>query len=197
MGGKKIIIDLVVIMNKILKVIFVILFVILIGELAYLAYSNWYGNNAKSNSTAVPSSAPTTNVITTSSAVTEAGESFSNEENLANITAFIKEGLVDKAYFINEIKGNIIKLQDKGIEPPFKTKPAYQPELFIQLEINRNGKQFKPGLYFDKEELSTLTITKQNTKVSPQNLEIGQTIVIKENWDLIKQAVTSYEITIL
>ena len=196
-------------MNKLLKIVFIILLMALLGEMGYYLYSFYgvkTGSEGKSTTT-VPTLAPTVSLTTPTSTP------IITKRNLkTDITQFVMEvvnnGLIDKSYIVSEYKGKIISLQDQNVSPPppsASPNSQYQPLLLITLEKDtlEKDKRENPKInfYFNDKELLILKIKRQangeNIELGVQDLKVGQEVMIRETWDLIKNNISSYEITIL
>lgn len=179
-------------MNKILKVILVTFLIILAGEVFYYFYSFYGGktdNKATNSITTIPTLIPT--------------NGFSIKGCLINTGDLINQDVLSLSYLSDEFKrGNILNITNiKDLNSPFpNTYPNYHPVYFIKLETE-DEKKNKFAFYFDQTELSNLIVKKQNGNkidvLSFKDLKEGQTVIIKETWDLIKKKITNYEITIL
>ena len=188
-------------MNKILKIIFIVLFVVLIGEVVYL-FSSSYGIKTTTENvipTATPVLLTATPIITKRDLTTDMTQF---------ITEFVNNELVNKLYIVSEFKGKIISLQDQNVSPPppsASPNSQYQPLLLITLEKDtlEKDKRENPKInfYFNDKELSILKIKRQNEgeniELGTQDLKVGQEIIVRETWDLIKNNISSYEVTIL
>lgn len=193
--------------NILIKVALIVFVIIFLGEIGYLIYSNSNsGTSKKTNSStniiAVPTStpAPTSRPTPTPHDVkypiptwVQKSDPVTFVQNL-NDNMIVKKGAVVESNIITTYKGTIKEL----IPNPDTNLVADDIQLEIIMKVGKNSTQ-EAGLDITKKDFdSKIIVIKDSTNkiITQEELKVGQTILVKEIYDMIKQTITSIEINL-
>ena len=180
-------------MNKLLKVIFVILLIVLVGEIAYL-----FTVSSRKPAEQAPTPTPTNQIVQARSQTNRISED--DETTVFYTNQSIEKGVLKKASLVNEYEGIITEVKTENVESPFPATSPYKPEFKIAIHSNPEDPNTYVGFFFDKTELNNLTIKQADEpedKTTYQDLKIGQRVNIIETYDFTTKKTIAYEITIL
>jgi len=172
--------------EKILKIIFFFLLLVLISEIIFLFLFSpkIFQENLKN-----------INQKITSDKTLKTENQINNEINSIDYQVAIKYleitkklskiGLLKKSQIISEYEGEIINIQKSNFDTS-KFIKGYQPVLKIDIKISTlNNDYVKATLYFDQYEYNNaLVYNKNNNKLTLSDLKIGHFIKVKEEFSL-------------
>lgn len=177
--------------NKWLRFFSGLLIVVLVAEAFYLYFQF---RNPKGNESVLDNN-------TTTKSLSPTPGSYTNRDTFNNMSQFIDLGLVEKSSFVNEFQGEVIRLHNTDIDGPLDGKYE-RARLLIQIKKgDSKSKYTAPIFFFTVNELGNLVIQEKSgeeiVEANWNDLQLGQTVAIEETWDLIKEEISNYKITIL
>jgi uncharacterized membrane protein len=167
--------------EKILKIVFFFLLIILIGEIVFLFFFS-QKNFQENLKTTVDKTLKTKNE---ENSETSSLDYQVAKKHLENVKKQAKNGLFKKAQIISEYEVEIVNIQQKDIDTSIFFG-GYQPLLKIDVKAPSLKNDYEQlSLYFDQYEYSNaLVYDKNNNKLSLSDLKVGQFIKVKKEFDL-------------
>lgn len=157
--------------EKLLKIIFVILIIVLLGEIGYLVYNQFQLKN------------PSNNQINLTSQSLEKPNDIKidpiyNKETIESILN-LNKNIIKSSYLINEYEGEIIDLNITG---GYSKSANFEYAFFIRIKNGENSNSF----YFSKDELEKIKIyNNKNQELTFEDLKIDQKVKIEDKKDLL------------
>ncbi|MGB9883543.1 MAG: hypothetical protein ACPLRN_03470 [Microgenomates group bacterium] len=160
--------------EKLLKIVFGILFLVLLGEIGYLIYT--FNQNQKKIS-----SLP---IITQSVNQTQPQTNINSNPAYSNKTieslSYLKKNIVTSSILENNYQGKIIEIDN---QEGYLQKEDFKYVFKIRIENQDDTNSF----YFNKDELEKINVyDKNNQKMSIDTLKIGDFVSIKEKLNLLE-----------
>lgn len=162
--------------EKILKVVFFILVVVLITEIGYLFYSS---NKKNQLNTIIPSTTPPPLVDVNEQQTKRDGIQALNDQTVENIKN-LNKGVTKSSILENQFEGIII--EKTNTQQEINNNFSYLLKLKIK-GINDETNSF----YFNKDELSKIRVKNKNGQnLSISDLKNGDKVSIIQKMDLLK-----------
>ena len=191
--------------HRLFKTIFVILILVILGELGYYAYIQF---NIKKYIRADTNSTTTQMNVTTSAiyqSLTKSNQKIQIDESYMNgVTAYlvhqrdIKDGLISTSTLIDKYEGTIMEIENKKGLMPVETGGAYYS---IKMRIKtKNSKE--TFLFFTDASIARTKIITSNLqndkKLTISDLRVGDDVEVTYTFDLLKPATDNVtEVTIV
>lgn len=186
-------------MNRIpgiLKIIFVILVLVTVGEIGYYLYFQFTSReNSLASGTIEPTPIHLSDILPDTSQTsrvvrpTQVPNQALDGSSLFSL-AHIKRGLLSSSIVINEYRGKILKIDKKGGEFP-GTNIKYEISLKIQGETPENTNTF----YFTASGFNKTQVLKgingEEKPIGFDELAINDKIIMKETLDLTKDSISN------
>jgi hypothetical protein len=171
--------------NKLLTAVFVVLFIVLLGEVGYLLYSS-------RQSAAENQPAPVSGQVNVPTSSIERNGTQAIKDNVLNYIAVANEGVLKTATLISHFEGKIIELDNKIDDPSAENfKIRFQAE---NGSIN--------GFIYNKNEVSQkLSVFRslkdgQSDPITIDDLKVGDLISLDQNVNLLDDDLSTFVISI-
>ena len=183
--------------SLVLKVLFFLLIVVALAELAYLFFRPRSPKSPASPTQVATETSPTPSSIPLPTVNMDTYRQCINIDEKArdlldNSADYVSRKLADKAQIINEAQGEIVSFEVDNAEEPTKELGFY-----MRLQKDINGKKELFEIIINKDQLNNTKVSDQTGKtISTKDLKIGQTVKIVQTYDL-KEKSNRYEIIVL
>lgn len=182
-------------MAKLIRILFVVLLLVTIGEAGYYLYinQNYSRNKISSQVVSEVQNLPTSVVIPTN---TPYPVNPAVSRTLQNITAFIDRKVITSAVVNSEYKGYVSEISQTNGAVSDIPNSKYVAKIFIKSALSDT----KPsvGFYFSSQEFSQLQVkVASGGQEAPdvfESLKVGDLVIIREPFDLVKMQTGVYQI---
>jgi len=182
-----------------MKIIFIILFLVLLGELGYV-----FMTVNKKNPTSFIVPTPTLNSrfestkpkIDFNSCIDMLSNYYRSDiATLSTTNYYLENNIANTSYVVTELQGEIISF-DKAASR--KVEKNYIQEFYIKLERDVDGKKETFDIIFNSDLLQKTKVEDFSGKIiSHKELKIGQTLKVIKTYDLKKNILSDINIRIL
>lgn len=154
--------------EKLLKGVFFILLLVLLGEIGYLFYTNSKINSSSQKNITTNQPSP---IISYTPA-------FKNET--LNSLSYLKKSIIISSILENTYQGEIIELDTQG---GYLEKENFN----FALKIRIKNKEDTNSFYFNKDELSKIKVYNQNKEeILINDIKVGDIVEIKHKLNLLE-----------